>query len=100
MAFESLILDARGNPFQGQLDGITGEVFTDARASTAVLGSLNAESLIDLHGKANVRVDLRTAAGALTVVFEATIDGTNYFTLAAFAEQQLLVAAIVPAIGA
>lgn len=89
------ILDARGNPFQGSIDSITGETLTDARAATVVLGSLNAESLIDIQGKAIVRVDARTAAGALTIVFEATVDGTNYFTLPALAEQQLLVAAIV-----
>ena len=95
MAFESLILDARGNPYQGSLDSITGETLTDARAASAVLGSLNAESLIDIQGKSTVRVDARTGAGALTYVFEATVDGTNYFALPAYAEQQLLVAAIV-----
>ena len=90
-----IIVDARGNPFQGSLDSITGETLTDARAATAVLGALNAETVIDIQGKAVVRVDLRTAAAALTVVFEATLDGTNYYRLPAFAEQQLLVAAVV-----
>lgn len=89
------ILDARGNPFQGQLDAITGETVTDARAATVVLGALNAETVIDLNGKAVVRVDARTAAGALTIVAEATLDGVNYFGVPMFAEQQLLVAAIV-----
>jgi hypothetical protein len=91
----SQILDARGNPFQGSIDSITGETLTDARAATATLAALNAESLIDIQGKAVVRVDIRTAAGALTVVAEATVDGTNYFALPMFAEQQLLAAAIV-----
>lgn len=91
----SQILDARGNPFQGSLDSITGETLTDARAASATLAALNAESLIDIQGKAVVRVDIRTAAGALTVVAEATVDGTNYFALPMFAEQQLLAAAIV-----
>jgi hypothetical protein len=90
----SQILDARGNPFQGSLDSITGETLTDARAATASLGAVNAESLIDIQGKAVVRVDLRTAAAVLTVVFEATEDGSNYFALPAFAEQQLIAAAI------
>lgn len=94
MALESLLLDARGNPFQGSLDGITGEVFTDARAATALLGALNAESLIDIHGKALVRFDARTAAAVLTIVAEGTIDGTNYFTLPIFAEQQTIAAAL------
>ena len=95
MAFESLVLDARGNPYQGSIDSITGETLTDDRASSVVLGSLNAETLIDIQGKAVVRVDARTAAGALTYVFEATVNGTDYFALPAFAEQQLLAAAIV-----
>ena len=90
MAFESFILDARGNPFQGSLDSITGEVLTDARAASVLLGALNAEALIDIQGKAVVRVDARTAAGSLTYVFEASVDGTNYFVLPAFAEQQVL----------
>jgi len=88
------ILDARGNPFQGSIDSITGEVLTDARAATATLAALNAESLIDIQGKAVVRVDLRTAAGSLTVVAEATVDGTNYFALPLYAEQQLIAATI------
>lgn len=92
---ESLILDARGNPFQGALDAIGGETVTDARTSSFTLGAINAELVVDLNGKSTVMVDLRTGAGALTVVFEGSIDGTNYFGLPAFAKQQLLVAAIV-----
>lgn len=88
------IVDARGNPFQGQLDAITGETITDARAATATLGALNAESLIDLNGKAVVMIDARTAAAVLTWVAEGTIDGTNYFALPIFCNQQLLAAAI------
>lgn len=95
MALESLILDARGNPFQGQLDAIGGEVFTDARVAGALLGALNAELLMDINGKAVAMFDIRTAAGALTLVAEGTIDGTNYFSLPMFANQQLLGAAIV-----
>lgn len=49
---------------------------------------------MDLNGKTTVRVDLRTVAGALTVVAEATLDGVNYFGLPLFVEQQLLAAAI------
>lgn len=83
MAFESLILDARGNPFQGSIDSIGGETLTDARAATQTLGALNAESLIDIQGKAVVMVDLRSAAFTGTVVFEGTVDGTNYFAIPA-----------------
>jgi hypothetical protein len=95
MALESLILDARGNPFQGQLDTIGGETFTDARVAGGTLAALNAELVMDLNGKAVARFDCRTAAASLTLVFEATVDGTNYFVLPAFAEQQLLAAAIL-----
>lgn len=72
------ILDARGNPYQGSIDSITGEVLTDARTITATLGALNAETLIDIQGKAVVMVDARSAAFTGTIVFEGTIDGTNY----------------------
>jgi hypothetical protein len=77
------LFDVRGNPFNGSIDGITGETITDARAATAVLGVLNAEALLDLNGKAVVAIDLRSAAFTGTVVFEGTIDGVNYFGLTA-----------------
>lgn len=94
MALESLILDARGNPFQGQLDAIGGETVVDARSAGAVLGAVNAELLMDLNGKAVARFDIRTAAASLTLVAEASLDGVNYFGVPLFADQQLLAAAI------
>lgn len=84
------IVDARGNPFQGDIDVIGGETFTDARVSSATFGALNAELLMDLNGKATAMFDVRTAAGSLTVVFEGTVDGTNYFAIPAFAIAQTL----------
>jgi hypothetical protein len=90
----SQILDARGNPFQGSLDTIGNETFTDARTASATLAAVNAELIMDLHGKAVARFDMRTGAAVLTVVAEATLDGTNYFGLPLFAEQQLLGATI------
>lgn len=95
MALEALNLDARGNPYQGTIDSIGGETLTDARAATATLSALNGEVLIDIQGKANVMFDLRTAAGAMTVVFEGSIDGTNYYALPAFVFSQTLGAALV-----
>jgi len=88
------IVDARGNPFQGQIDGITGETITDSRTATATLGALNAESVMDLNGKTIVQFDARTAAAVLTWVVEGTVDGTNYFTIPIFCDQMLLAAAI------
>jgi hypothetical protein len=93
MAFESLILDARGNPYQGSVDAITGETLTDARAATAVLAAANAEVLVDIQGKAVVNFDVRSAAGVLTFVFEGTIDGTNYYALPAWAINQVVAGA-------
>lgn len=92
----SILYDARGNPINvGFPDGVTNETITDARPITAVLAALNAEVLVDINAAATVTFDIRTAAGALTLVFEGTLDGVNYFPLPAFAQQQLLVAAIV-----
>ena len=79
----SIIKDVRGNEFKGLLDIIGNETFTDARSSSATLGALNSEILMDLNGSAVAVFDLRTGAGSLTLVFEATIDGTNYFGLPA-----------------
>jgi len=76
----AILFDARGNEFIGQLDVITGSTNTDARASSANLGALNAEALVDLNGHATLMVDIRGVFTA-TSVFEGTIDGTNYFTL-------------------
>ena len=78
MAIESLILDERGNPFMGSLDQILGQTITDSRTSSFVLGSLNAESLLDLNGHSTAHFDIRTGAGNLTFTVEGTVDGTNY----------------------
>lgn len=86
MAFESQILDARGNPFQGSIDTIGGETLTDARVASATLGALNAEILMDIQGKSTAMFDIRTAAMNATLIFEGTVDGTNYYTLSAFSE--------------
>lgn len=74
----SILYDARGNEYQSTLDAITGQTLTDARTATVTLGALNAETLIDIQGKAVVMVDARSAAFTGTIVFEGTIDGTNY----------------------
>lgn len=84
MALESVILDARGNPYQGSVDQISGQTITDTRTSSFLLGALNAESVMDLNGKATYLVDVRTAAGNLTFITEGTVDGTNYVELHGF----------------
>ena len=80
------IVDERGNPFHGAVDQIIGETITDVRAASVLLAALNAEGVMDLNGHAVALFDLRSAAGTLTVVFEGTIDGTNYLQLPAFDE--------------
>ena len=95
MALESLILDARGNPFQGQLDTIGGETVTDARVAGATLAALNAELIMDLNGKAVALFDVRTAAALnMTFVCEGTLDGVNYYALPIYVNQQLIAATI------
>lgn len=80
----SIQYDARGNEFLGSLDQITGGTVTDARPITTTLSALNAESVMDLNGAATATFDLRTAAMNATLVFEGTVDGTNYQGIAAF----------------
>lgn len=77
----SLLKDARGNEYLGTLDQIGGGTIADARTSGATLGALNAEIIMDLNGHAIAVFDVRTAALNATLVFEATIDGVNYFAL-------------------
>lgn len=79
-----ILYDARGNEIQGNLDQIGNGTITDARTSSATLGVLNAEIIMDLNGKAVATFDIRTAAMNATLVFEATIDGTNYIGLSGF----------------
>jgi hypothetical protein len=91
----AVLIDPRGNPFVGSIDTITGETVTDGRPISAVLGALNAETLMDVQGKLTAAFDVRTAAGALTYVAEGTVDGTNYFAIPMWANFQLLAAAAV-----
>lgn len=78
----AVLFDNRGNEYTGALDIITNQTVTDARASTANLSALNAEAIADLNGHCVATFDLRGTFVA-TVVFEATLDGTNYFSLPA-----------------
>lgn len=88
--------DKRGNEWFGSVDLITGQVVVEARPLTATLGALNAESVSDLNGQANMLVDIRTAAMSATLVFEGTVDGTNYVALTAYTEStQVLTQAVV-----
>lgn len=92
----SILYDPRGNPISiGFPDAVTNEVITDARPITAVLAALNAEILMDLNGAQVAVFDVRTGAGALTLVFEATVDGVNYFAVPAFVNFQSLNAVLV-----
>lgn len=91
-----ILYDARGNEIRvAYPDGVTNETTTDTRPITAVLAAVNAEVVIDLNGASTVNFDVRTAAAVLTFLFEATIDGVNYFAVPAFVQFQLLAAAAI-----
>lgn len=93
----SVLFDARGNEWLGSQDQIGGGVISDARPASANLSSLNADVAMDLNGKAVAIFDLRTAALSATLVFEATVDGVNYFGLPAtnVLTEQMLAAIVV-----
>lgn len=75
----AILYDARGNEIKGHFpDAVTNETVTDARTVSAVLGSLNAEAVIDLNGAQTLGLDLRTGAGVLTCNIEGSFDGANY----------------------
>lgn len=77
----SIIKDARNNEFLGSIDQIGGQTVIDARVAGATLGALNAEIVMDLNGQAVAVFDVRTAAMNGTLVFEGTVDGSNYVGL-------------------
>lgn len=77
------ILDTRGNEFQGQLDQIGGGSITDARVAGATLAALNGEVAMDLNGKTVAVFEIRAGANSATYVFEASVDGTNYYAVPA-----------------
>lgn len=93
----STLYDARGNEFSGELDAISNITLTDPRTIGFTLGAANAEVLMDLNGKAVATFDVRATAGALTLVFEGTVDGTNYVQLPAIAVVASTGALAVPA---
>ncbi len=76
-------VDARLNEYKGSLDIIGGETFTDPRVASGTLGALNADLVMDLHGKAVATFEIRTAANSATYVFEGSLDGNNYYPLPA-----------------
>lgn len=76
----SKLYDIRDNEILGSLiDQVGNGTVTDSRDPDASLGALNAEIVMDLNSKAVATFDVRTAAASLTLVFEGTVDGTNYY---------------------
>jgi hypothetical protein len=89
------LYDVRGNELLvGLPDQVNGGVVTDGRTATNVLSALNAEVIMDLNGAAVAYFDVRSAAAVLTYLFEATLDGVNYFAVPAFAVNQALAATL------
>lgn len=92
----AILYDARGNEIRANFpDTVTNETVTDGRTISATLAAANAEVLMDLNGASVATFYVTTAAANLTYVFEATIDGTNYFARPGFANFQLLAAAAI-----
>jgi hypothetical protein len=77
----AIIYDVRGNEFMGTLDQLGGQTLTEGRAVTQNIAALNGEVLLDLNGHSTMLVDFRGTFTA-TCVFEGSVDGTNYITLA------------------
>jgi hypothetical protein len=95
MALQNTAFDERNNAIAGPIDVITGSVFTDARTIAASLGALNAETIMQLNGQGTAVFDVRTATGNMTFVFEATVDGTNWYVVPAVAQtSQVIVSAV------
>lgn len=76
----AILFDQRNNAWLGALDQITGGTVTDARAPSANLALLNAEAIADLNGHCVAMFDIRGVFVG-TVVFEGTVDGTNYISI-------------------
>lgn len=78
------LFDARLNEFQGALDQIANASVTDVRTVGATL-SATGQVFLDLNGKATCAFDIRIAASATaTLIFEGTVDGSNYYQIPAF----------------
>jgi hypothetical protein len=73
------ILDARGNEFQGAVDQVGTGSITDGRTAGATLNAVNSEVAMDIYGKAVAVFEIRAAANVATYVFEASVDGTNFY---------------------
>jgi hypothetical protein len=82
----TILYDARGNEIALMTDIITGNTVADARVISVSLGSLNAETVLQLNGQSTATFDVRTAAGNLTFQFDGTVDGTNFFPVPAFSQ--------------
>lgn len=76
-----ILKDSRGNDWTGALDVLYGNTFTDSRDPGATLNAANATVSMDLNGHAVALFHLQAAAASCTVVFEATVDGSNWFGL-------------------
>jgi len=66
------LYDANGNP-----------AFTDVLAQNQAVGSLNAAVTTQLRGQSTVVVQVLTI-GSQTLIFEGTVDGTNFFSVNMF----------------
>lgn len=78
----AIIYDSLGNEVRA-LDTVGGDTLTDTRVNTVSLGVIQAETVFDCAGTNSAVVDVRGTFSA-TLNMEATIDGTNYFSIPVF----------------
>lgn len=65
--------DAAANPF-----------LTDVVTQGSSLGALNAAVSLQLRGQAFAAFQITAGIGTMTLTFEGSIDGSNFFTIQAF----------------
>jgi hypothetical protein len=97
----AILLDSRGNEFQGALDAINGLTLTDARTSTNNLAAANSEVVVDINGKATVTffVQCVVTMAANDLVIEGTIDGTNFFAIPYYIQASTIPTHVAESIG-
>lgn len=78
----AILTDARGNEFQGNVDQLGGITFVEPRTTQQALSAPAAEIVMDLNGHATATIDFRGTFAA-TAVFDGSVNGNDYFSIAA-----------------
>lgn len=65
-------------------DASSNAVFTDIVQQAQSLGSLNAANNMTLRGQSTATIKITGSSGTNTIVFQGSVDGTNYDTVVAY----------------